>query len=631
MDTSNKKISEFHQGGDYSEAYSDLQTKKRSILFDYDITRAWPLESERKAALIENRNQNCGISTAMEWELRLSVFPTAENLAKAEQVLKAYFAQQPKQYRHEIWYLNPADSASMEENPQNIIWDASKPVKNGVDVLGDNRGIEIGIFIENSYKEQVVEFAPQGKELKNLMLDLWAEMIKANVQIGYVRAAHSYQAIDGKDGIPTPFSYTAYRPNEGFYGLLNQPPNPYQFESPFSDLTITMEDLQKHGISQEHLFELRQSRLKYLQKHLEEITQSLREWFKKPVFSQKELTFSLHSVKFDGNDKWHVKWMKEYLTNYLENLYYQYPRKGTLAPMPALSNVEYPANKILEELNSGNCNIDQIYQLYSQFCSIITSNIHEDNDLKEQSKRAIQLTREFFEREEVKHIFVIPEYDNGYYKKFLSRFFPLNDKPSTFPISHLQTLIPPIIIYLQEKLDYEKEFELQKTFKSHQMNFIERHGDMLTNIGVVSIVGFFLLTIGFSILTILSFYNILMMSYIPFFAAMFCTIVINIIIMASVYMLSNISYKVSLTANEDAYFKKWNHYGSGLLYFYSPEILSDEFKSKDDIDLRETDRTQPEKITYKRLYRSNSCEDLARLNEDAQQKRKERTNSLYPI
>jgi len=167
--------------------------------------------------------------------------------------------------------LNEADKSDISS----VKWDATMSTKENI---GDRHqmGKELCVYMHFDSQANTYQFQPE--EYKAMMLDLWAELQKTGVSIGYSGTPLGDRAVPAEEGLATPFSYAAFRPFINRYGILLQDKyNPYEFEDPLQGVVIGLEDLIEAGIDIVAMRQMQQNRLNWLSQHIEKAEQSIRD------------------------------------------------------------------------------------------------------------------------------------------------------------------------------------------------------------------------------------------------------------------------------------------------------------------------------------------------------------------
>lgn len=199
-----------------------------------------------------------------DWQLRISVEPTEENLNKAAFVLKDFFNAYQEVPSLEVkCFILPSEDKSSEDKKRD--WDPVFLTGND----RNQRGREICIYIGQKIKAEN-KFVKTAEEWKQLMLSLWKALQDANVLIGYAITPSGDKAVPAEPGLLTPFSYTSFKPYAQRHRILHQTEyNPIGFDDPLDNMKpITWSDIQKAGINSEIVKTEMENRIKNAEHHI---------------------------------------------------------------------------------------------------------------------------------------------------------------------------------------------------------------------------------------------------------------------------------------------------------------------------------------------------------------------------
>jgi len=212
----------------------------------------------------------CDTNPPYGWQLRMSINPTQANIKKAGKALAATLEKFSNNHNQR----HPGMKLFLSPDTAGIPWDGTLAYTDQPD--RDQRGKELCIYMETH--RETFAFSPD--ELKELMLTIWKAMEDASIQISYITPPSDEAEIPTESGIVTPFCYSAFKPfrypevENGI--LLAQSPNPLNYSSPLRDVTITREDLRRHGIHHWQALDILSQRISYQTTHLQEATSSIK-------------------------------------------------------------------------------------------------------------------------------------------------------------------------------------------------------------------------------------------------------------------------------------------------------------------------------------------------------------------
>lgn len=205
-----------------------------------------------------------------QWEFRIAIYPSRDNLNKAINALSHVFSnEQHAEIAFKCFALN-----NPNEDADEIVrlqWDGT--TAQGTD--RDQRGKEICVYM--TYSPQAKQYIRTPEQWKDLMLECWKALLDAEVeQIGYAHCPTGDKMVSAQSGIYTPFTYTAYKPWRGAHGILFQTTyNPYHHPDPLDGVVITSKDLSRHGIHISCSAGILQCRTNYFNAHFREVTNTL--------------------------------------------------------------------------------------------------------------------------------------------------------------------------------------------------------------------------------------------------------------------------------------------------------------------------------------------------------------------
>jgi predicted transcriptional regulator len=180
-----------------------------------------------------------------DWQFRIAVLPTPDNLQKARAVLDNFVSTEPLYQQKDSLYprikiIGPKHNPSQWNPTLSSL--TSEPVADR-----DQRGKEICVYM-SVHKSQYM-LSPS--EYKTLILKLWKALEDAGVELSYVTPAHDEFELPCEAEILTPICYSAYKPyslREGVRNgiLLANSANPKDFPDPLTGIEITVSDLRKY-------------------------------------------------------------------------------------------------------------------------------------------------------------------------------------------------------------------------------------------------------------------------------------------------------------------------------------------------------------------------------------------------
>lgn len=203
-----------------------------------------------------------------QWEFRIAVYPSRENLNKAVEALEHLFEIKNKgRSRIDFKCLALNNPDEMDEETFLTQWDGTR--SRGSD--RDQRGKEISVYMTHEFLNGHF-FQRTPEEWKELMLECWKALLDAGVEgIGYMGCPLGDKSVPAEIGLNIPFTYTSYyKPYNGRHGILNQTNNynPFNHEDPLAGVVITSDDLSRHNIALSCADDLLQYRVNYLNEHL---------------------------------------------------------------------------------------------------------------------------------------------------------------------------------------------------------------------------------------------------------------------------------------------------------------------------------------------------------------------------
>lgn len=204
-----------------------------------------------------------------EWEFRIAVYPSRENMIKAAKALEKVFSQEKMR-----GIVFKCLSLSKMEDASSKAWDGTQALF-GEPSDRDQRGKEICVYMRYDCRTNQYQRTPA--QWKDLMLRLWRALLDEKVEgIGYIFPHQSEKKIDTEPTIYTPFMYSGFKSSLRKHGFLFETKyNPNQTEDPLKGITITKKDLVEHKIPLSHVREISRTRLAYLKDHLQKTTKIL--------------------------------------------------------------------------------------------------------------------------------------------------------------------------------------------------------------------------------------------------------------------------------------------------------------------------------------------------------------------
>jgi hypothetical protein len=198
-----------------------------------------------------------------EWQLRISLLPTPDNLRLAQDAFRTFLRsnivptnvpaeedlrRHPLPFRSKILYL--------EENIDNIPWDPSFAEQ------GTNRnqmGKELCLYMPFYFdKNKTLKNVYSVSEWKDVILKIIAAMQANGVRFGQSGIPFGDKGIFTLEGFRLPVTYTSFKPYQNRWGILHEgnynPHSEHPQNDPLNGLTISAEDLKKYQINAEKLF-----------------------------------------------------------------------------------------------------------------------------------------------------------------------------------------------------------------------------------------------------------------------------------------------------------------------------------------------------------------------------------------
>lgn len=195
-----------------------------------------------------------------QWEFRIAVLPSRENLNNAVEALKIVFQKEENAgIDFKCLVLNNEEDAKLVSEG----WDGT--IASGSD--RDQRGKEICVYM--AFDPQTNQYQRSPDQFKKLMLDCWKSLIDQGVEkIGYHSIPNGDNPVATEIGLSTPFSYTCYKPYKNKHGLLFQTNyNPFNHPDPLQGVIITSDDLLNYQIPLSAAKDMAANKLVELQEH----------------------------------------------------------------------------------------------------------------------------------------------------------------------------------------------------------------------------------------------------------------------------------------------------------------------------------------------------------------------------
>lgn len=199
-----------------------------------------------------------------EWELRISLYPTHDNLLKAARALTKVFSQPGF---NDIVFK--CLSLKQEDTEKDISWDGTIPVLSATSDR-DQRGKEICIFMQYNHLTKQYQRTPA--QWKHIILTLWKALLNEGVEhLGYSLPPCSEQSIEAQDELLSPFMYSSYKISEKKHGALFETTfNPMKTDDPLKGVVISKNDLKEYKIPYAHVRDMEHVRLSYAIQHVKD-------------------------------------------------------------------------------------------------------------------------------------------------------------------------------------------------------------------------------------------------------------------------------------------------------------------------------------------------------------------------
>jgi hypothetical protein len=207
----------------------------------------------------------------MEWEFRISVLPTQENLNKVVTALSKVFAHPSND---DIAFKCLVLNEEKQNDASSLGWDGTQTQLNAPSDR-DQRGKEICIYMR--YDPEKKQYQRTPLQWKQLMLTCWKTLLTHDVQgLGYAYTPAGDKAVNTELGISSPFTYTSFKPYKGRHALLFASDyNPNHHADPLQGVVITHADLETYQIPKESVSQLMSDRIAYLTKHTQQAHDAL--------------------------------------------------------------------------------------------------------------------------------------------------------------------------------------------------------------------------------------------------------------------------------------------------------------------------------------------------------------------